>query len=477
MNTSAHAATDRIAAALAAWWNSLSWDKLPEQTRGAVKAELLDYLGCVIAGRALMGVPPWIRELAARGGRPDAAIAGGGRAPAPMAALINGYYGHVLEYDDTHDEAVLHAGAAAIPATLAMAEYSAVQFPKILLKSLLAGLEVTCRLGVATDINLVDSGWIYTALFGHFGAAAGALRTRRIDPDKLRHALGIAYTLASGNHQSSREGATTKHMQPGFAAHNGVNAAMMAIAGLDGPSQPFTGEDGLIRVYLQEQFNIERALRGLGSDYEVDRLSFKPYPTCRLTHPAANAALLLRAKLGARAREATRLEVQMGPQAWDVVGRPEPSRIVPASKVTAQFSAYWAVAVAWTHGEVAPQHVFSEVPPGQEVRAWLERITCSANSGTEARDVGGCTLRAVGPFGEESVTVEFAKGHPSNPFTAEEVTAKFCANVRAAGWTEVEARGFARYMLTLDQQTSLSRLYAAIARPVQRKNALAAQGT
>jgi 2-methylcitrate dehydratase PrpD len=40
---------------------------------------------------------------------------GGPRVPANIAALCNGYFGHVLEFDDTHDEAVLHAGSAAIP--------------------------------------------------------------------------------------------------------------------------------------------------------------------------------------------------------------------------------------------------------------------------------------------------------------------------------------------------------------------------
>ncbi|HTE16401.1 MAG TPA: MmgE/PrpD family protein [Burkholderiales bacterium] len=469
------AQADAVVRAFSDLSEKLRWDALTEKTRKAVQYELLDYLGCLIAGRALMGLPGWVAELAARGGRADATIVGGRadaaivgspKVPAPIAALANGYYGHVLEYDDTHDDAVLHAGAAAIPAALAAAEYRNINDPKKFLEAALLGIEVTCRLGMATKLNLVDGGWIYTPLLGQFGAAAAAARLLNADAKTFAHAFGIAYSLASGNHQSSREGASTKHAQPGFAAHNGVNAALMAINGLDGVSEVFSGKDGLARVYLRNQFDAARAVVDLGKSFETERLSFKPYPTCRLTHPAASAALALRARLGAHAQEATALELEVGPQAWDVVGRPEPTRIFPSAKVTAQFSVYWTVAVAWAYGEVNPLHVFSEVPPTPAVRAWLERITCKpyANAGT--RDIGGCTLRVSGAFGTETITVDYAKGHPDNPFTDEEVTRKFASNVTLAGWHATQAHEFSAYILRLDRQTTLAPLYRQLAAPI-----------
>ena len=467
MNASADSPrSDPVVTAFAQWSLDLRWDALTENTRRAVKYELLDYLGCLIAGRALMGVPAWVAELAGRGGRADAAMVGGPSVPAPIAALANGYYGHVLEYDDTHDGAVLHAGAAAIPAALAAAEYRRIHDPKAFLEAVLLGIEVTCRLGVATRLNLVDGGWLYTALLGQFGAAAAAARLFNADAKTFAHAFGIAYSLASGNHQSSREGASTKHAQPGFAAHNGVQAALMAAHGLDGVSNVFCGKDGMARVYLHEQFDVDHAVRYLGSDFETERLSFKPYPTCRLTHPAASAALALRARLGARAHDATALALEVGPQAWDVVGRPEPTRIVPTAKVTAQFSVYWTVAVAWAYGEVNPLHVFSEVPPSPAVRPWLDRITCKPYANADTRDIGGCTLRVSGPFGSETITVNCAKGHPDNPFTDEEVTGKFAANVKLAGWDSTQAHEFSAYILTLDQQEDLTLLYRQLAAPI-----------
>jgi 2-methylcitrate dehydratase PrpD len=185
---------DPVISAFAHWSNVLRWDALAEKTRVAAKFELLDYLGCLIAGRALMGTPGWIDELVSRGGRADAAIVDGPKVPAPTAALANDYYGHVLEYDDTHDAAVLHAGAAAIPAALAVAEYRNITEPKKFLQAMLLGIETTCRLGMATGLNLVDGGWIYTPLLGHFGAAAAAAHLLDADARLFSNALGITPT-------------------------------------------------------------------------------------------------------------------------------------------------------------------------------------------------------------------------------------------------------------------------------------------
>src|SRR5688572_505928 len=69
--------TDAVVQAFSDWSEKLRWDALSEKTRKTVKYELLDYLGCLLVGRALMGIPGWIAELAARGGRADAAIIGG----------------------------------------------------------------------------------------------------------------------------------------------------------------------------------------------------------------------------------------------------------------------------------------------------------------------------------------------------------------------------------------------------------------
>jgi 2-methylcitrate dehydratase PrpD len=232
----------------------------------------------------------------------------------------------------------------------------------------------------------------------------------------------------------------------------------MASRGLDGVKQPLTGEDGLSRVYLHGRFDPARATQDLGDAYEIDRLSFKPYPTCRLTHPAISAALELRAQLGANAARIERVELLVGPQAHDVVGRDVPERRTPASRVAAQFSIYWTVAVALAYGELTPLQLAQDIPPSPNVRAWIEKITCRADATAAQRDVGGCTIRAFGHFGMREVRQANAKGHPDEPLSDDELFAKFKANVSYAGISGSKASLLAQEIMAIDAAKDMTAL-------------------
>ncbi|MGZ5719044.1 MAG: MmgE/PrpD family protein [Burkholderiales bacterium] len=442
---------------------TLRWDHVAAATRANVKRELLDYLGAAVAGRAAAGLPKWLKVLTDFGGRPDARVLGGPRVPATTAALCNGYYGHVLEFDDTHDEAVLHAGSAAIPAAFAAAGLRGEVSGKEFCEAVLLGIELTCRIGVATKLNLVEGGWIYTALFGHFGATLAGARLIDPRPEVLRNALGIVYCLASGNHQSTREGAPTKHVQPGFAASNAITAALMGSGGLPGVKHPLTGEDGLSRVYLHDLFDPPRATRGLGTEWEFDRLSIKPYPTCRLTHPAISAALDLRAQIGRDVEKIERVELVIGPQAHDVVGRDVSEKRTPQTRVNAQFSVYWCVASALAYGEVTPRQLAEEIPPSQKLREWIGKISATPDPAAAQRDIGGCKLHAHGAFGIREVEQTSAKGHPDNPLSDDELLAKFKANLRYANVSDGQATELADAIMDIDSLSDVRPLADAIA--------------
>jgi 2-methylcitrate dehydratase PrpD len=459
---------DIVASTFARWSCGLDWNAFDIALKRAARDELLDFAGDMIAGRAAVGLPPWLEVLLDDAGRHSAAVTGGQRASPWTAAMANGYFGHVLELDDTHDEAVLHAGAAAIPAALAAAEFRGGVSGAKLLEAIVGGIELTCRLGTATDLSLVQGGWIYTALLGHFGATLAASHVLQLDEPARRHALGIVYCFASGNHQSSREGAATKHLQPGIAAANGLKAALMAQRGLNGVASPFTGEDGFGHVYLHGRFEAERAVRALGNHYEAARLSIKPYPSCRLTHPAVSAALALREKLGSDLERVQSIVLRMGSQAHDVVGRSEAFRLAPSRWLDAQFSVFWTVAVALCHGSLRPRHLLDDVPPGPAVRAWIQRIRAEPIAGSALRDVGACEIEASGPFGRVGVRAAEARGHPDAPLSAQELEAKFCANVALAGMGNAEARELAAALVAIDRSPDLAPLMRALHRPQAR---------
>jgi 2-methylcitrate dehydratase PrpD len=432
----------------------LEWNALPQPTRDFLKLELLDYMGGAVAGRVVAGMPKWLRNVVDSVGGGTADLIGGGRTAGQTAALCNGYFGHVLEFDDTHDKAVLHAGSAAIPAAMAAAGMRGGLSGSGFCEAVLLGIELTCRLGIGTRLNLVEGGWIYGTLLGHFGATLSVARIIDNRSTVIKNAFGIVYCLACGNHQSTREGASTKHVQPGFAASNAILASLIASGELEGIKQPLTGEDGLSRVYLHDRFDSGMALEGLGQRFEADRLSFKPYPTCRFTHSPVSAALMLRRKLGKDLARVERLELVLNAQAHDIVARALPERLRPPTRMPAQFSAQWCVAAALVHGELTPRQLVEEVPPQPAVQAMIDRISCSADTAS-AREIGGCTLRAHGPFGVCEVHEPNAKGHPENPLGREELMEKFLANTSIAGISRIAAKELAAGILAIDQMDDM----------------------
>src|SRR6185369_1205833 len=168
-----------------------------------------------------------------------------------------------------------------VPAALAAAELRGGVAGADFIAAVAAGLETTCRIGVATRIGIIESGFIYSSLFGYFGATVAAGRVLGLDHAQMVNAIGIAYSQVAGNHQVTRDGALTKRMQPGFAAKAALVSAQLARKNVRGAQATFDGVDGFVRVYLRDRFDGTALREGLGQRYEMSELSYKPYPCCR----------------------------------------------------------------------------------------------------------------------------------------------------------------------------------------------------
>ena len=104
-----------------------------------------------------------------------------------------------------------------------------------------------CRLGIATTIGIIESGFIDTALFGHFAAIAAAARVMGFDSKQVVNALGVAYSQAAGTHQVRCDAALTKRVHPGFAAKTALISVAMTRVGIGGARNTLEGTDGLFR--------------------------------------------------------------------------------------------------------------------------------------------------------------------------------------------------------------------------------------
>jgi 2-methylcitrate dehydratase PrpD len=349
--------SEDFAAVLARFASELSLDQLPGPVIGAAKANVFDTLACAAAGSSAQAVAE-VRGLAVEwGGAPQSSVlVFGDKLPAHHAAWVNGTMAHARDYDDTHDAAVLHAGVSVVPAALAAAELAGGVGGADFIAAVAAGLETICRLGVATRIGIVESGFMYTPLFGHFAATVAAARVLRLDESQIVNALGIAYSQVAGNHQVTRDAALTKRMQPGFAAMSALLSVQLAQRGIRGTQATFEGPDGFLRVYLRDRCDRDALREGLGHRYEFMQLSYKPYPCCRFNHNAIGAALALRESADMPADRVRRVRVGLNRQAYEAVCTPVDVRKAPRTIVQAQFSIPYTVAAALVDGRVGLGH-------------------------------------------------------------------------------------------------------------------------
>lgn len=431
---------DEFAGEFAAFAATLRAGDLPTDAADAARANLLDTLACAIAGRLAPGVADVAALAIEWGGAPQAGIWGSAaRVPAHHAAWVNGMMAHARDYDDTHDAAVLHAGVSVIPAALAAGELFPDATGADLLAGVAAGLELVCRLGVATTVGIIDSGFIYTSLFGYFGATAAAARVAGLDAAGMQNALGVAYSQAAGTHQVTRDAALTKRMQPGFAAKAAVLSVQLTRRGIRGAQNSFDGIDGLFRTYLHGGYDPLALRQALGRRFEFTELGYKPYPCCRFNHTAIDAALAIAGQPGFDPALVTRITAGVNHQCHQAVCTPSAIRLRPTTVVQAQFSIPFTVAAALIDREVTLRHFTAEGIARPDILALAAKVECDVDQGIErewSRSISPTALVVQAGNVAFQHRTDLPRGHPRAPMTDADRDAKLrdCLAFSGPGW-------------------------------------------
>lgn len=399
------------------------YSDIPAEAVEATKKDILDTLGAAVAGSAAPGSREIVELMKELGGKEESTVlAYGGKVTAVSAAMANGAMAHALDYDDTHDRAILHAGVTAVPAAFAVAERIGKINGKDFITAVALGVDVTCRMGLANKEG--PAGWILTPIYGFFGAAVASAKLLRLNEAQMVSAMGIAYSQASGNNQCVDDGALTKRMQAGFAARGGVMAALMAQKGITGATNSLEGGRGIYKVYHGGDYDPAPLTDQLGKRFEVADLSFKPYPCCRTLHPYIDAALALAKEHNIRPEDV--LEITIGvnkdphPRAYPLEVKCNPRTIVDA-----QFSIPYAVACALAKGKVGISD-FTEAAIGDKtVLALANKITPRFEPKMVRRELTPGLVEVKTRNGSYSKYVDVAYGHPKNPMSMEALAAKF----------------------------------------------------
>ncbi|HPQ96968.1 MAG: MmgE/PrpD family protein [Thiothrix sp.] len=326
---------------------------IPEHVRQRALALMTDFAGSAIrAAEDCESSPVILRMLERLGlaGEGNCTVFGlNRRYGAAAAALLNGAFGHSLDFDDTHSDSSLHPSAPVIPAALAAAELTDASGDE-LMAAIVIGLEVCCRLGMALDPAAhYARGFHPTATAGVFGAAAAAGRLFGLDAVRVEAAFGVAASQASGSLQFLENGAWNKRYQVGEAAMKGLMAASLAVEGFVGALDALSGRHGFLKGY-SDNADTALAVAGFGSVWETLRIGVKPYPACRYTHAAVDGLLQLCRQHAIGAENITGIRVGLHRNGMALVGEPIAAKRRARSIVAGQFSMPFAAAVVLQRG-------------------------------------------------------------------------------------------------------------------------------
>jgi 2-methylcitrate dehydratase PrpD len=426
-----------------------SFEDLNPNTVDVTKRFILDTLGVGIAGSAAAGAKEAAEQMLEWGGKPESTIiCFGKKVPSLNAAFANSVMIHARDFDDTHDGAVVHANVTVLPTVMAMAETMGGIAGKDFLCALVLGIDLSCRLGLAItnapEFAQHEIRWVRTAVCGIFGAAAAACKILGLGEEEIVNAMGIALSQIGGTRQVVVDSALTKRIQPAFMTSAGITSALLAKRGVTGCTHVFEGDYGYFNLYWGGRYARSELTEGLGEKFQVDNLSFKPYPCCRYNHGAIDATLRCAQRNGISSDAVEEVTVHLVKHAFfELVSRPFELRGNPS--VDAQFSLPYTVASGLLDGYVFLDSFEPEKVKERAKSPLLKRVIGLRDEAIrDPASLGPVTVEIKTKAGKIfSETVEEFKGHPKNTMTEEECRDKF---LRCSGYS---VKPFSRR--TLDQ--------------------------
>lgn len=414
---------------LAEFAATLDGADIPADRRVRAAHHMLDAAGIALASTRYDFAHKTLAGLRGLGGTGTVGIFGMPAMLSPRdAATMNGFLCHGLDYDDTHIAGIVHPTASVFPAVLSAAAMSGASGSE-LTTAYVIGIETACRLGKVARGGFHQVGFHPTGMIGIFGCTLAAGRLLGLNAKQLRHAQGLALSMAAASLQFLEDGAWNKRFHPGWAASCGLTAAAMAREGFIGASQTYDGRFGVFASYLGKhagEADLSLATSGLGEVWELDNVAIKPFPTCHFTHAAIDCALALRDRIGS-VDDIQSIQVLVPAETLKTICEPEANKKRPKNDYDTKFSTHVLVATALLKGKLTLAELEPEVFTNPQVLAIADKVSCAAdpNSAFPKAYSGEVRIRLASSGEELAHREHINRGADERPLSNAEIIAKF----------------------------------------------------
>jgi 2-methylcitrate dehydratase PrpD len=421
-----------LSTTIAEWIAGLDPARIPPEVTTSAKMRVLDIVGAMLGGRQTELAEQTARAVfVPENGGGSSVIGFAAQTGVGSAALLQGTLGCVLEFDDSHVATGIHASTPVVAAALAKARQ--LRTPgDALIRSVLLGNELACRLGLVAPGAFHRVGFHPTAVVAGFGATYAMAHLLRLDAGQIVSAAGLAGSFASGIMASWEDGSAAKSLHAGWAAAASIQAAEFARAGVSGPVTVYEGRFGLFRSHVQAQdfeFNFDAAVAGLGSDWECLTIAPRAYPCGHYSQPFIDAALAI---VGAHRIDPARIEAvecAVADYMIPLICEPLTEKISPATPWHARYSLPFCIAECILRGRFDKHSLGSADLQDPRYVALTRKFRYRPDpaAGDRTRWSGDVTI--VLDSGERlNHRVPDMRGTPRNPFSMQELVDKFLHN-------------------------------------------------
>jgi 2-methylcitrate dehydratase PrpD len=447
--------------ALAEFAAGLRYDDIPSSVIEGAKDLFVDWMGSALAGngaRPVVALERFAAEMGPSSGQSEIVASGGSTCPL-FAALINGAASHVVEQDDVHNGSVFHPGTVVFPAVLAVAQAEGAS-GRDLLVATVAGYEVGIRVGEFLGRSHYKT-FHTTGTAGTLASAAAVASLLALDADGTQHALGSAGTQAAGLWEFLRDAADSKQLHTAKAAADGLLSAYLARSGVTGARRILEGAPR-IAAGMSTDADPAKLADGLGTRWATNETSYKWHASCRHTHPAADALLLLMQRERLSPEQIAGVTARVHQGAIDVLGQVGE----PASVHQAQFSMGTVLGLIALHGRAGLDEFEHHALEDARVAAFRQRVRMVLDAEVDA----AYPRRWVGKVDVEttdgrvlSARVDVPKGDPGNSLSRAELEEKAVRLGRFRGGAgEPQVREAANRIWQIEREARVGRLIDAI---------------
>lgn len=449
-------------AALADFIATTSYADIPGDVATIAKSAIRDHIGVVLLG-GTSAVGNTIRQYAIDTYPGDeATILGGGRANRLGAALANGSFAHIDDFDDTYESIVIHPSAPIVPAALAIAEAEDCTGTEFI-TAISVGAEVLYRVGQSVYPEHYHNGWHITATVGTLGAAAATASLLDFSAKECRQVLGIAASNAP-NSLKRNMGSTIKLTYPGQGAQRGVESALLVTAGITANDAVFEGKNGYCAAMApgrSETPTIDTT--ELGSDWALRDLGFKLYPSPVITQTIISTLESVLESEDTQPEDISDIEVFID-DSIDVLKGP-----TITTGYEGKFSIEFLLALVLVEGSVRPQHFSDDMVADDRIRAAMDRISTKYVNGLFENTYFdyGTRLKITTEDGREITRGQRNPfGMPSNPASDERLREKF-VDCATTVFDRIVVDDLNQHIMAIDEPGSITAVFDILAAPTE----------